>query len=67
MVSGKYRIHGRGACLLSLINIGDDPFRSSRPEGTNLPTSQIPLEFVRPGLWSQRRDYGQHQGLEERS
>jgi hypothetical protein len=37
MVSGKYRIHGRGACLLSLINIRDDPFRSSRPEGTNLP------------------------------
>lgn len=26
MVSGKYRIHERGACLLSLINIRDDLF-----------------------------------------
>lgn len=67
MVSGKFRIHGRGACLLSLIKIWDDPFRSSGPRGINLPTSQIPLDFVWPGLWSQRREYGQHQGLGERS
>lgn len=67
MVSGKFRIHGRGACLLSLIKIRDDPFRSSGPRGINLPTSQIPLDFVWPGLWSQRREYGQHQGLGERS
>lgn len=33
MVSGKFRIHGRGACLLSLIKIWDDPFRSSGPRG----------------------------------
>lgn len=67
MVSGKFCIHGRGACLLSLIKIRDDPFRSSGPGGINLPTSQIPMDFVWPGLWSQRREYGQHQGLGKRS
>lgn len=71
MVSEKFRIHRSGACLLSLIKIRDDPFLTQLwagvGRGITLPTSQIPLDFVWPGLWSQRREYGQHQGLGERS